>query len=142
MHIPDFAAVFERTWQIERTILDRADGRLWRASGDARFVPIAAGVARYEESVFLSHESVELHASRVYIYRVITATSLQVDFENGSPFCHLAFVDRSATTTHLCREDEYRGGMTFESADRWRSHWTIRGPRKAIEIDTCYEGLP
>ena len=137
--MPDFGALFARAWRIERTISDRDGGRVWRAAGSAAFTPLAKGVAGYDESVVVSHRSLAMRASRAYVYRVLTPAILEIDFANGLPFCRLVFIDGAATAVHHCRDDEYRGGLTFESAERWRSHWSIRGPNKTLEIDTRYE---
>jgi hypothetical protein len=120
------AAAFEGLWRVERVIHDRTGGPEGRFAGEARFTPVAGGLA-YREDGELRLGAAVFRATREYRW-VFGEGTVEVFFSDGR-FFH-AFGPDATEAEHLCGADLYRVAYDFGRWPVWEAVWEVRGPRK------------
>jgi len=127
---------FRGTWDLERAITDHRAGSTARFVGTAVFSADAEGLAYVETGVLTLPGHPPIQADRRYRWRQDGAL-IVVDFEDGQPFHH--FDPSHPQAAHWCDPDQYDVGYDFACWPRWRSVWTVHGPRKDYQMTNLYQ---
>ena len=129
-------ADFLGCWQIARRIEDRLLATTGAFEGMAEFVPVPEGLAYHEQGMLTLGGAAPLRAERRYLWRAGPDGRIIVDHGDGRPF-H-AFHPADPAARHLCGADDYAVRYDFGDWPRWRTHWTVRGPRKDYRMVSHY----
>lgn len=128
-HAPQELADFAGSWQLERTISDRAGGPDGRFEGTARLSHGRNGLI-YEEAGELSLAGQQpVNATRRYLWCEAVPGRIAVSFEDGRPF-HEFLLAGAAEANHFCPPDHYRVRYDFLAWPVWSARWQVTGPRK------------
>ena len=129
-------------WTILREIQDELHHRKGRLEGRVTITPDDNDPTclHYGERGLLQMEGAQaLQAERRYIWRQgKSGNSVDVHFEDNSPF-HSFDLDRTMPyDTHICSPDNYQVSYDFRSWPVWRSEWRVQGPKKNYRLWTRY----
>ncbi len=127
---------FEGRWTLSRRIDDALSGDVLRFAGEAVFVPDEAGLRYVETGLLHAPGRAPMKGSRVYLWRT-AADGVDVFFENGRPFHHIAPGD-APKDHHDCPPDDYRVAYDFGGWPDWQARWRVTGPRKDYVMDSHY----
>lgn len=134
MRLSSFAGV----WRLERVIEDARAGRIGRLTGEARFTPVAEGLAYAEAGTLDFPGGPPMQASRRYLWREGGAGGIDVLFDDGR-FFHSFDPDAPIpTAAHDCPPDSYRVSYDFAAWPLWRAEWRVSGPRKDYTMFSRY----
>lgn len=143
--VTDLLSFLEGEWQLSRTINDLNMDMPGTMSGRVRIEPLP-GVT--ESPVLVYREEGELHFGdyretvfRTYRYRFPERHRAEVLFDDERFFHELDLSPGHCQAEHLCGEDLYQGKFRADSADGWRSLWTVTGPRKNLILDNLFQRL-
>ncbi|WP_338548398.1 DUF6314 family protein [Roseovarius phycicola] len=122
-------------WHITRQIA-HADGATAQFEGQARFVPSGKEL-RYDESGTLRLATGQsMHAERAYVWAEGQDCTLEVYFDDGRPFHHIA--PGAERAQHWCDPDTYQVYYDFADWPIWSSRWQVNGPRKNYCMTSHY----
>jgi hypothetical protein len=135
--------VFEGAWRLEREIRD-----VGHATGSAHFEMVAERTAHYREDLILQlNNGARYRASREYQYFFFD-DAIQLYYldgaRSGEPFIRLACLESSGSGPtslggiHTCGFDSYRGALTLRADDHFTLRYSIKGPRKDLQIITDF----
>jgi len=139
--VTDLRAFLTGRWIVKRSLLDlrhSIDGAL---RGEANFLPGGESLLYHEHGAldFGDHRG---FAEQHYRYDFDDGVERAcVRFRDGRPFHDLDLRQGQSTASHHCGADLYEGQFTVLDATRWRSVWTIKGPRKEQAIRTFFSRL-
>jgi len=123
-------------WYINREIDDRYSEQKGKFVGTAAFTRQNTGLL-YNESGDLTFGETSLRASRAYQWS-FDGLSVQVTYEDGSPFHDFTLDGSTAQAKHLCGQDIYYAKYDFYLPSRWTAVWTVSGPRKDYTSTSTY----
>ncbi|MEM7295720.1 MAG: DUF6314 family protein [Pseudomonadota bacterium] len=121
---------FKRVWLLKREIT-QTRGRPARFDGLAR-------VNRrwtYLEWGNLEVDGADYTAGRRYQWAPVEG-GFDISFEDGAPFHEMRFARPVAQ--HFCAPDDYQVVYDFSDWPKWRSTWTVSGPRKDYVMSSLY----
>lgn len=126
---------FVGVWSLEREI-HHGDGRIDRLTGQCRFTRSGPKVLQ-DETGWLETEQGRFQASRRYVWKE-AKNGLQVYFADMRPFHSIPLGVAHPEAVHLCPPDRYQVAYDFIDWPRWRTVWTVEGPRKAYRMETVF----
>ena len=129
---------FAGDWRLERTIEDVKAGRTGRLTGEARFEPVADGLAYREAGTLAFPGTPPMRAERRYLWRDGGAGTIEVFFADGRFFHRFDAEDHVPGATHACDPDAYRVRYDFRAWPRWLAEWRVTGPRKDYAMVSSY----
>ncbi|MFP7572142.1 DUF6314 family protein [Marivita sp. S2033] len=135
MSTPPTLGDFTGAWQLSRTITDDHAGSTGRFDGTALFEPDASGLRYFESGTLCLAGQMPLHAERRYHW-ADDGASIAVSFADGT-FFH-RFTTSAPEATHWCDPDTYAVSYDFTDWPRWRSTWSVSGPRKSYRMITFF----
>ncbi|MEV5440431.1 DUF6314 family protein [Streptomyces sp. NPDC052682] len=136
--VPDALAYLAGTWQVERTVRDRASGQRGTFRGTTVFGPLEGGGLLHRESGTFVWQGVARPAERTLRFLPGPGGTADVRFADGRPFHDLDLTAGHHTADHPCAADLYRGEFTVLDQDHWRTVWRVRGPAKDLVLTTGY----
>lgn len=126
-----------KTWKLERSIFDRRTDLRSAFDGTAKFV-LDNAIWRYEETGDLQYGVDQFRMSRRYIYEIV-GNEILVRFDDGRLFYSIDCNKLPVVTfEHFCDPDQYSGELAICGSD-WKMQWTIKGPKKDLQIITIYK---
>ncbi|MEX0349912.1 MAG: DUF6314 family protein [Paracoccaceae bacterium] len=138
MSLPRCLEDFAGDWRISREISDAKAGQVLRADGTAALVWRDDELI-YEEALTLQVPGqTPMQATRRYLWRA-GAGGIDVRFEDGQFFHHLALGQDQPRDHHDCPPDSYDAAYDFSNWPNWSVVWTVSGPRKFYVMKSCYE---
>lgn len=141
MGVDDLKRFLEGTWSLERAIRDDRQVGNGVLGGSAAFLP-EGNCLLYREIGRLRFGNYDDEVSREYRYSFPEPCIAQVSFADGRPFHDLDLRGGEACVRHLCGNDIYDGVIRTETLNRWSAVWTVSGPRKSLQISSCYQRTP
>ncbi|MDR6977248.1 hypothetical protein J2X68_003960 [Streptomyces sp. 3330] len=131
------------SWQVERSVRDRASGDAGAFTGVTVFRPLgdSGGLLHHETGTFV-WRGVPRPAERTLRFRPGPAPgTADVRFADDRPFHDLDLTTGRHIADHPCSADLYRGEFTVRDADHWRTVWRVAGPAKDLLLTTDYVRL-
>ncbi|MEM6607797.1 MAG: DUF6314 family protein [Pseudomonadota bacterium] len=129
-------ADFVGTWRLARQIADCRAGVSGVLSGHAMWqVRPDGGLIQRETGQLRFGDAAPMRADRVYHWRQI-GERFVVSFDDGRPFHD--FSQAAPAARHNCPPDLYDVAYDFSDWPRWRSIWTVTGPRKDLVIESHF----
>lgn len=129
---------FTGTWTLSR-IITHAAGEADRFDGQANFTRAGPRLIQDETGV-LTTRAGSFNATRRYVWAE-RAGRLEVSFDDMRPFHAIPLGELRPETVHLCDPDRYHVAYDFSDWPRWRSVWTVEGPRKDYVMDSTFVPL-
>ena len=126
---------FAGTWTLSRRIV-HADGEEDRFEGQAVFARSGPKLIQDETGV-LETPSGRFSATRRYIWAE-QGGRLEISFDDMRPFHTIPLGEAWPRTIHLCDPDRYHVAYDFSDWPRWRTVWTVEGPRKAYVMESTF----
>lgn len=124
-------AEFEGIWRITRRIEDNLAAQTGHFEGIARLTPDGAGGMAYHEVGELRlPKAASFAATRDYIWTPADDGGIDVLYEDGRDFHHIAPGLEVVQAWHDCIPDSYEVTYNFTHWPRWRAIWRVTGPRK------------
>ena len=140
--MPDLRAYLAGTWDVERSLTDRATGERGSFAGTVAFEPTDDGGLRQSESGTLRWGPHEGPAERVYVWAPTGAPgAMDVFFPDGRPFHRADLAGGSCDSGHWCSPDDYRVRYEAVGADELRYSWDVHGPAKDLLLETTLRRL-
>ncbi|WP_245828037.1 DUF6314 family protein [Sinomonas mesophila] len=135
--MPDLHAYLAGTWDVERSLTDRATGARGSFAGTVAFEPTDDGGLRQSESGTLRWGTHEGPAEREYVWAATgSPAAMDVFFPDGRPF-HRADLARGACDSdHWCSPDDYRVRYEALGPDELRYTWDVHGPAKDLLLES------
>lgn len=126
---------------MDRTLLDRRLSISGELRGRAEFTAVG-GALLYCERGRLSFGTHEGPAEQQFSYEFPNGNGRAfVQFRDGREFHDFDLLQGQDVVSHACNRDIYEGHFVALDQQRWRSTWTVVGPRKDQEIRTLYTRL-
>lgn len=120
-------------WNIERNLLDRAEGTRGTFAGVVLFTADDDGGLALREDGTMRWPTFTGPASREYLLRPCGHPgALDVFFPDGRPFHRMGFAPEDRADNHWCDPDTYRVSYAFEGPNRFSYSWDVTGPRKDL----------
>jgi hypothetical protein len=119
-------------WRLTRRIEDRRADQAGAFDGEA-VLRQGSDALIWEEEGRLRLGPAETIARRSYLWRLRAPDVADIRHHDGRAFHAIALPDFAGgrvAARHDCAPDLYEGLYVFDSADRWRLTWRVRGPRK------------
>jgi hypothetical protein len=136
--VANLRAFLAGTWKLDRRVVDRVHQTTGRLQGQATFTP-SAGRLVYEERGILSFGEHRGTAEQSYFYDFPACDAqASVRFRDGRAFHDLDLSEGHDRVRHSCPPDFYEGLFVALGATRWRSKWTVTGPRKDYDLVTTF----
>ncbi len=132
---------------MRRTIENSATGQRGSFVGVADFSPDSSGAGFlsavgglvWTETGTLTWPGYTGPATRtLYIEPDADSPSARVSFDDGRFFHILDIESGRCDIEHPCEPDHYVGEFIVASPEQWRTRWLVRGPAKALTIETWY----
>ena len=138
---PSCLSDFVGAWRLSREINDALTEQCSRFDGQAHLRVEDEGRLSYHEmgTLTLPHGA-SMHAERRYVWTAM-GSGIDILFEDGRFFHHLALVEAQHTAHHDCPPDVYDVTYAFDAWPDWSTQWRVHGPRKDYVMVTRYEPL-
>lgn len=126
-------------WRLTRVIEDALTGTQSRLNGHATIERHETHWIYQERGVLVLPGGQEMQAERVYFWHV-NGARIEVTFDDGRAF-HGFSLNGQHQAEHWCDPDQYDVVYDFEAWPKWRSTWSVSGPRKSycMVSDYCRE---
>ena len=122
-------------WMLWREIR-HADGRVDRLEGACTFTRSGPRLLQ-DETGWLETAQGRFQATRRYVWAEAQGR-LDVHFEDMRPFHTIPLGEDQPETVHLCPPDRYQVAYDFTDWPRWRTLWSVEGPRKSYEMESRF----
>ena len=123
-------------WQVSRVIEDALTYKTATFSGRAE-ISDQGDCWLYAEAGHLQMQGAKpMVAERRYLWRA-QECSVDIFFEDGR-FFHRLELQATAQAAHWCDPDQYDVAYDFSDWPRWRSTWSVVGPKKKYVLKTQY----
>jgi hypothetical protein len=140
-YMTDWIEYLSGQWTLARQITDSRNSQQGDLIGIASFTT-TENKTNWSETGRLTLGDYQGDAWRNYWIERGQSGFCQVRFTDGRVFFDLAETVADRAVTHDCPPDRYDGTLTILGPDRWRLHWSIKGPRKDLAINSCYTRQP
>lgn len=125
-------------WQIQRCIFDNLSNVDFTFKGIATFKYNMDHFLYAEKGELLNADGFKTKAIQSYKYYSLQNSIIECRFPDDRIFYTLNLKDFPCfNVSHNCGNDIYKGILTF-SADSWKTNWSIKGPKKSMDIETIY----
>jgi hypothetical protein len=126
---------FAGTWTLSR-LISHAGGDEDRFAGQAVFSRSGPKLI-HEETGVLETSSGRYNATRRYVWAEASGR-IEVSFDDMRPFHTIPLGETRPETVHLCDPDRYHVAYDFTVWPRWRTVWTVEGPRKSYVMESAF----
>lgn len=153
--IPDLRAYLRGTWNVQRSLFDRATGAHGSFTGSVTFA--AMDSAPDDDGALLQRESGTIRwgqhegpATREYVWRPTSeGHTMDVYFPDGRFFHRVSLSAEPASpdsagaqAEHWCAPDTYRVFYEVLGPDELRYEWDVKGPAKDLLLTTVLARMP
>ena len=122
-------------WSLSREMI-HSSGEVDRFEGNATFTRTGPRLIQ-DETGTLTTPSGSFTATRRYVWTE-RGGRLEVSFDDMRPFHTIPLGEVRPETVHLCDPDRYQVAYDFSDWPRWRTVWTVEGPRKDYVMKSRY----
>jgi hypothetical protein len=120
-------------WNVQRDLLDRADGTRGTFFGVVHFVLANDGGLAFREEGIMRWPTFTGPATREYVLKsTARPDALDFFFPDGRPFHSMSFTPEANLDQHWCDPDTYRVAYNYGDANSFSYSWDVLGPRKDL----------
>ncbi|MCL6285053.1 DUF6314 family protein [Ruegeria sp. 2012CJ41-6] len=140
MTLPGCLGDFAGDWRITREITDARAGQVLHAEGTASLVWKGDALIYGEALRLQVPGQAPMQATRRYLWQQGQG-GIDIRFEDGRFFHHLALGQDAPHDHHDCPPDSYDAAYDFTDWPVWSVVWTVSGPRKSYVMKSHYQRL-
>lgn len=123
----------EGRWTLSRKIA-HVTGQIDQLAGETVFARAGPRLIQ-DEMGTLETANGRFSATRRYVWAE-RAGRLEVSFSDMRPFHTIPLREVRPETVHLCDPDRYHVAYDFSDWPRWKTVWTVEGPRKSYVMES------